>query len=143
MSARLAQRPAAPDQDLTSFPQEPRTLDGVPRGLNQISAGGGHLSEHRRIRQRELATVVHAPRIPPRPGPKPTAVYRLATVSRTALSSVAWSACRVSGMRVSGLGRKAAVLRQQMVDKRAEHRTYVRRAGQDLPEVCDWTWPTP
>ncbi|MGA5305993.1 phosphoketolase family protein [Nucisporomicrobium flavum] len=44
--------------------------------------------------------------------------------------------------RVPGLARKAAVLRQHMVDKRAEHRAYVRRTGEDLPEVRDWTWPT-
>ncbi|GIF45074.1 phosphoketolase family protein [Actinoplanes xinjiangensis] len=44
--------------------------------------------------------------------------------------------------RVPGLARKAAVLRQQMVDKRAEHRAYVRRTGEDLPEIRDWTWPT-
>ncbi|GIE90940.1 phosphoketolase family protein [Actinoplanes regularis] len=43
--------------------------------------------------------------------------------------------------RVPGRGRKAAVLRQQMVDKRAEHRAYVRRTGEDLPEIRDWTWP--
>jgi len=43
--------------------------------------------------------------------------------------------------RVPSLGRRAAVLRQRMVDKRAEHRAYVRRTGQDLPEVTDWTWP--
>ncbi|MEV4847535.1 phosphoketolase family protein [Micromonospora matsumotoense] len=43
--------------------------------------------------------------------------------------------------RVPGLGRKAAVLRQQMVDKRAEHRAYVRRTGEDLPEIRDWVWP--
>jgi xylulose-5-phosphate/fructose-6-phosphate phosphoketolase len=42
--------------------------------------------------------------------------------------------------RVPGLGRKAAVLRQQMVDKRAEHRACVRRTGEDLPEIHDWTW---
>ena len=36
----------------------------------------------------------------------------------------------------------AAVLRQQMVDKRAEHHAYIRRTGEDLPEVRDWTWPT-
>ncbi len=44
--------------------------------------------------------------------------------------------------RVPGLARRAAVLRQQMVDKRAEHHDYVRRTGEYLPEVRDWTWPT-
>ena len=41
-----------------------------------------------------------------------------------------------------GLARRAAVVRQQMVDKRAEHRAYVRRAGEDLPEVREWAWPS-
>jgi xylulose-5-phosphate/fructose-6-phosphate phosphoketolase len=44
--------------------------------------------------------------------------------------------------RVPGLTRRAAGLRQQMVDKRAEHHEYIRRTGEDLPEVRDWTWPT-
>jgi xylulose-5-phosphate/fructose-6-phosphate phosphoketolase len=44
--------------------------------------------------------------------------------------------------RVPGLARRAAGLRQQMVDKRAEHHEYIRRTGEDLPEVRDWTWPT-
>jgi xylulose-5-phosphate/fructose-6-phosphate phosphoketolase len=43
--------------------------------------------------------------------------------------------------RVPGLARRAAGLRQRMVDKRAEHREYIRRTGEDLPEVRDWTWP--
>jgi len=29
------------------------------------------------------------------------------------------------------------------VDKRAEHRAYVRRTGEDLPEVRDWAWNRP
>ncbi len=45
--------------------------------------------------------------------------------------------------RVPGLARRAAALRQQMVDKRAEHHDYVRRTGEDLPEVHDWTWTGP
>jgi xylulose-5-phosphate/fructose-6-phosphate phosphoketolase len=45
--------------------------------------------------------------------------------------------------RVPGLARRAAVLRQSMVDRRAEHRDYVRRTGQDLPEVLQWSWPGP
>jgi xylulose-5-phosphate/fructose-6-phosphate phosphoketolase len=43
--------------------------------------------------------------------------------------------------RVPGLSRRAASLRQRMVDKRAEHRDYVRATGEDLPEVRDWSWP--
>jgi xylulose-5-phosphate/fructose-6-phosphate phosphoketolase len=42
--------------------------------------------------------------------------------------------------RVPGLARRAAVVRQWMVDKRAEHHDYVRRTGEDLPEIRDWTW---
>jgi xylulose-5-phosphate/fructose-6-phosphate phosphoketolase len=43
--------------------------------------------------------------------------------------------------RVPGLARKAAVLRQRMVDKLADHHAYVRESGEDLPEVRDWVWP--
>ena len=43
--------------------------------------------------------------------------------------------------RVPGLARRAALLRQRMVDKRAEHRAYVRCNGEDLPEVRNWSWP--
>ena len=42
--------------------------------------------------------------------------------------------------RVPGLARRAATVRQAMVDKRLEHHDYVRRTGEDLPEVLDWTW---
>jgi xylulose-5-phosphate/fructose-6-phosphate phosphoketolase len=43
--------------------------------------------------------------------------------------------------RVPELARRAAVLRQRMVDQRAEHREYARRTGEDLPEIRNWTWP--
>jgi xylulose-5-phosphate/fructose-6-phosphate phosphoketolase len=43
--------------------------------------------------------------------------------------------------RVPGLARSTAALRQQMVDKRTEHRHYIRRTGEDLPEIRDWVWP--
>jgi xylulose-5-phosphate/fructose-6-phosphate phosphoketolase len=43
--------------------------------------------------------------------------------------------------RVPGLARKAATLRQQMMDKLGEHNDYVRGTGEDLPEVRDWIWP--
>jgi xylulose-5-phosphate/fructose-6-phosphate phosphoketolase len=43
--------------------------------------------------------------------------------------------------RVPGLARRAASVRQQMVDRHAEHHDYIRRTGEDLPEVRNWTWP--
>jgi xylulose-5-phosphate/fructose-6-phosphate phosphoketolase len=43
--------------------------------------------------------------------------------------------------RVPGLARRAATLRQQMVDKRTQHREYICRTGEDLPEIRDWHWP--
>jgi xylulose-5-phosphate/fructose-6-phosphate phosphoketolase len=42
--------------------------------------------------------------------------------------------------RVPGLAQRAAVLRQRMIDKLAEHHAYVREIGEDLPEVRDWVW---
>jgi xylulose-5-phosphate/fructose-6-phosphate phosphoketolase len=42
--------------------------------------------------------------------------------------------------RVPGLGPRAARVRQLMQDKRAEHRAWTRRYGEDLPEVRSWTW---
>jgi xylulose-5-phosphate/fructose-6-phosphate phosphoketolase len=45
--------------------------------------------------------------------------------------------------RVPGLARRAATVRQEMVDRRARHHEYVRRTGEDLPEVRDWRWPSP
>ncbi len=42
--------------------------------------------------------------------------------------------------RVPGLARKAAVLRQEMVDRRRRHREYIRRYGEDMPEIRDWAW---
>jgi xylulose-5-phosphate/fructose-6-phosphate phosphoketolase len=43
--------------------------------------------------------------------------------------------------RVPGLRYRAAHLRQLMRDKRTEHREYITRRGEDLPEVRDWVWP--
>jgi xylulose-5-phosphate/fructose-6-phosphate phosphoketolase len=42
--------------------------------------------------------------------------------------------------RVPRLGPAADHVRQAMRDKLVEHREYVHRYGQDLPEVEDWTW---
>ncbi|MDP1647454.1 MAG: phosphoketolase family protein [Rubrivivax sp.] len=42
--------------------------------------------------------------------------------------------------RVPKLGYRAAHLRQAMRDKLVEHHEYIRRHGQDMPEVLDWQW---
>ena len=45
--------------------------------------------------------------------------------------------------RVPGLGSRAAHLRQRMADERLRHRAHTREAGDDMPDVRDWTWPAP
>jgi xylulose-5-phosphate/fructose-6-phosphate phosphoketolase len=45
--------------------------------------------------------------------------------------------------RVPGLGSQAAYVKQAMRDKRIEHRRYIERHGDDMPEIRDWTWPSP
>jgi xylulose-5-phosphate/fructose-6-phosphate phosphoketolase len=43
--------------------------------------------------------------------------------------------------RVPSLGRKAAYLKQAMRDKRTEHKRYIVRHGEDMPEIRNWKWP--
>ena len=43
--------------------------------------------------------------------------------------------------RVPGLGSRAAVLRQEMVDQRLRHRAYTREHGEDMPDVASWQAP--
>ncbi len=42
--------------------------------------------------------------------------------------------------RVPSLGYRVAHLKQAMRDKLVEHREYIERHGQDLPEIRDWRW---
>jgi xylulose-5-phosphate/fructose-6-phosphate phosphoketolase len=42
--------------------------------------------------------------------------------------------------RVPALGYRAAHVKQAMRDKRIEHRAYIVRHGDDMPEIRDWTW---
>ncbi len=44
--------------------------------------------------------------------------------------------------RVPNLGSKGAYLKQQMRDKLIEHKLYIARHGQDLPEIRHWKWGT-
>jgi len=43
--------------------------------------------------------------------------------------------------RLPQTGSEGAYLKQQLLDKLVEHKQYIRRYGQDMPEVRDWSWP--
>ena len=43
--------------------------------------------------------------------------------------------------RVPALGQRAASLQALVHDKLAEHNAYIRRHGEDMPDVRNWTWP--
>ena len=38
-------------------------------------------------------------------------------------------------------GSEGAYLKQQLNDKLIEHRQYINRHGEDMPEIRDWLWP--
>jgi xylulose-5-phosphate/fructose-6-phosphate phosphoketolase len=42
--------------------------------------------------------------------------------------------------RLPNLGERGAYLKQRLQDKLVEHREYISRNGQDLPEVRNWNW---
>ncbi|BBX96512.1 hypothetical protein AWC15_00420 [Mycobacterium lacus] len=42
--------------------------------------------------------------------------------------------------RVDGLGSRAAMLRQRMMDARLAARSYTREYGEDDPQIAGWTW---
>ncbi len=43
--------------------------------------------------------------------------------------------------RVPKLGYMAAYIRQAVRDKLIEHKQYIARYGEDMPEIRNWTWP--
>ena len=43
--------------------------------------------------------------------------------------------------RVPGLAEPGAPVRKLMQEKLGEHRRYIERYGEDLPEIRGWVWP--
>ncbi len=43
--------------------------------------------------------------------------------------------------RLPQTGSEGAYLKQQLLDKLVEHKQYIRRYGQDMPEIRNWSWP--
>jgi xylulose-5-phosphate/fructose-6-phosphate phosphoketolase len=44
--------------------------------------------------------------------------------------------------RLPQTGGRGAYLRQQLQDKLIEHKQYIDKHGEDLPEIRNWKWPT-
>ena len=42
--------------------------------------------------------------------------------------------------RVPQLGPRAAYVKQALRDKRIEHKQYIAKHGEDLPEIRNWRW---
>jgi xylulose-5-phosphate/fructose-6-phosphate phosphoketolase len=42
--------------------------------------------------------------------------------------------------RVSKLGSRAAYAKQAIRDKLLEHKEYIERVGDDMPDIANWTW---
>jgi len=42
--------------------------------------------------------------------------------------------------RVPGLATRAAYAKQALLERLIDHRLYIRRYGDDMPEIKDWTW---
>jgi xylulose-5-phosphate/fructose-6-phosphate phosphoketolase len=42
--------------------------------------------------------------------------------------------------RVPGLGARAAYVKQVLRDKLLDHKAYIDKHGEDMPEIRNWKW---
>ncbi len=42
--------------------------------------------------------------------------------------------------RVPGLGSRAAYAKQSLRDKLLDHKNYIHKYGEDMPEIRNWKW---
>jgi xylulose-5-phosphate/fructose-6-phosphate phosphoketolase len=45
--------------------------------------------------------------------------------------------------RLPHLGSRGSYLKQRMQDKLIEHKHYIDKHGEDLPEIRNWKWSNP
>ena len=45
--------------------------------------------------------------------------------------------------RLPQTGAKGVTLKRLLENKLVEHRQYINKNGQDMPEIRSWTWRTP
>ena len=45
--------------------------------------------------------------------------------------------------RVPQTGEKGIYLKQQLKDKLVEHKQYIDKYGEDMPEIRNWKWSNP
>ena len=45
--------------------------------------------------------------------------------------------------RVPQTGERGVYLKQQLRDKLVDHKRYIDRNGQDMPEIRNWMWEAP
>ena len=43
--------------------------------------------------------------------------------------------------RLPQVGERGVYLKQELTDKLIEHKEYIRKNGEDMPEIRNWTWP--
>ena len=81
-------------------------------------------------------------------GDEPSCVSPALRAFKITLNDAGWSSneARAKGLErlaLAQLGSKGAHLKQQMQNKLVEHKEYIDRHGEDLPEIRNWKWGAP